>query len=143
MARVTLELPEQYDFKVELEVRIGDINYGGHLGNDRVLALAHEARARLFAHHGYSELDVEGRGIIVADAVVVYRAEAFFGDSLRIQLAARDWNRYGFDLIYFLTRRADGREIARAKTGIVFFDYAARKIASVPPAFQALFDSPA
>jgi hypothetical protein len=30
---------------------------------------------------GYSELDVEGVGIIMADAAVMYRAEAFHGDS--------------------------------------------------------------
>lgn len=135
MARIKLDLPEEFLFETLVEVRVTDLNYGGHLGNDRVLALLHEARARFFAAHGMSELDVDGLGILVADAVVLYRAEAFFADPLRIRIAAADFNKYGCDLLYLATHAAEGREIARAKTGIVFFDYAARRLSSAPARF--------
>ena len=46
MARVKLEIPELLPFATELEVRVGDVNYGGHLGNDALLGLLHEARIR-------------------------------------------------------------------------------------------------
>jgi 4-hydroxybenzoyl-CoA thioesterase len=36
-----------------------------------------------------------------------------------------------------MSEQASGREVARGKHGIVFFDYAARKPAAVPPAFLA------
>lgn len=143
MARVQLDLPEHYLYETQVDVRITDINYGGHLGNDRMLSLIHEARARFFRDHGLEELDIDGLGVIIADAVVVYRAEAFFGDRLRIELAGQDFNRYGCDLVYRLTHCGNHREIARAKTGIVFFDYRVRKIAAAPPAFLSLFpDAP-
>lgn len=141
MARIQLDLPERYAFETLLEVRITDLNYGGHVGNDQILSLVHEARARFFRAHGLKELDVDGLGIIVADAAVVYRAEAFFGDEIRIQLAAQDFNKYGCDLFYLLTNTATGKEVARAKTGVVFFDYGSRRIASAPARFLDLFRS--
>lgn len=141
MARVQIELPARWLYETIVEVRITDINYGGHLGNDRVLSLVHEARARFFHAHQLSELDIEGVGIIVSDAVVVYRAEAFFGDQLRVQLAGEDFTRYGCNFVYRLSHLETGREIARAKTGMVFFDYGTRKIASAPPGFLTLFPS--
>mgnify|MGYP001033297480 CR=1 FL=1 len=139
MARIEFALPDNFLFETEVDVRITDITDAGHLGNDRVLALIHEARARFFRHHGLAELNIDGRGIIVADAAVVYRAEAFFGDRLRIQMAGQDFNKYGCDLVFRITNVANGREIARAKTGIVFFDYTSRRIATAPARFCQLF----
>jgi hypothetical protein len=46
-----------------------DINYGGHLGNDAVLSLVHEARVRFLKQQGYTENNIEGAGIIMADAI--------------------------------------------------------------------------
>ena len=57
---------------------------------------------------------------------------AVFGDVLRIELAPTEWSSVGFDLLYRATNAATGDEIARARTGMVFFDYAARKLARVP-----------
>ena len=49
MARIKLTLPENFNFSTNIEVRITDINYGGHLGNDSVLEIIHEARIRMLA----------------------------------------------------------------------------------------------
>ncbi|WP_018718962.1 acyl-CoA thioesterase [Arhodomonas aquaeolei] len=139
MARLKLPLPERFAFCHELDVRVTDLNFGGHMGNEMVLVYAQEARAALLRHHGYSESDIEGLGIIVADAVVVFRAEAFANDPLRIHVALDDFNRYGCDILYRLEHAGDGHEIARAKTGIVFFDYSERRIARAPQAFVERF----
>jgi len=136
MARAKLSLPDRFPFSTELALRIGDINYGGHLGNDAVLSLLHEARIRFLAPHGYTETDIEGVGLIMTDAVIVYKSEAVHGETVRIDVAATDFNQYGCDFVYRVTERDSGREIARAKTGIVFFDYEARKIARRPDRFQ-------
>jgi 4-hydroxybenzoyl-CoA thioesterase len=37
-----------------------------------------------------------------------------------------------------MTDAATGREIARVKTGILFFDYRTRRVVSMPPAFRAI-----
>ncbi|MCM2324763.1 MAG: thioesterase family protein [Oligoflexia bacterium] len=139
MARVKVELPQSFHFSTEVDVQIGLINYGGHLGNDSVLTVAHEARIRFLKSLGYSELDVEGVGIILADAAIQYRAEAFRGDVLRVEIQVGEFSRVGCELLYRLTRMESGQEVARIKTGVVFFDYQARTTAPVPPAFRSRF----
>lgn len=136
MPRVQIDLPERFPFATEIPIRVGDINYGGHLANDAVLSLAHEARVRFLAAHGWTELDVEGVGIIMVDAAVVYRAEGRHGMVLRAEVALADVRSRGCDVLYRLTDVASGQEIARVKTGIVFFDYAARKVAHLPARFR-------
>ncbi|HHP7234318.1 MAG TPA: acyl-CoA thioesterase [Desulfobacterales bacterium] len=136
MARIRLELPETLPFHTEIPVRISDINYGNHLGNDAVLSLAHEARVRFLKQHGFSELDIDGVGLIIADAVIVYKNQAFYGDVLTVSVGVGEFNRRGCDIFYRLTDLASGREVARAKTGVVFYDYHRRKIAGVPESFR-------
>lgn len=140
MARIKLKLPEQFHFTTELPIRIGDINYGGHLGNDAVLSLVHEARVRFLKHHGYSELDIEGAGIIMSDAAVVYTSEGFYGDTLVVDVAVGDFQNAGCDFFYRLVNKETGVEIARAKTGIVFYDYGAKKSVAVPLKFREKFE---
>ncbi len=139
MARIKLDLPEHFPFATELRVRITDVNYGGHMGNDSLLGLLHEARVRFLDRCGFSELNICGLGLIMADSVIVYKSEAFPGESLEIAVTATDFNKYGCDFVYRVTEKLSGREVARAKTGIVFFDYARRAIQPVPPAFRELF----
>ncbi len=122
-----------------MPIRISDINYGGHLGNDAVLTLAHEARIRFFRHFGYTELDIDGVGIIMADAAVVYKAEGFHGELLTIDVAVGEFGNVGCDLFYRLTNKETGKEVARVKTGIVFYDYAAKKTVPVPAPFREKF----
>lgn len=78
MSRLRLDLPERLLFTAEVSLRVSDNNYGGHLGNDAVLSLAHEARVRFLRSHGWSEKDVAGAGIIMTDAVVGYTGRRRF-----------------------------------------------------------------
>ena len=137
MARIQIDLPEQFRFATEIPLYIGHINYGGHLDNALLLSLVSEARVRFFKSLGYSELDVEGVGIVVADAAVQYKAEAFHGETMVIAMIPVDFNKYGCDLVWRMTDQASGREVARGKTGILFFDYGPRKVAPVPAVFLA------
>lgn len=137
MPRVIIDLPEHFIFSTDIQIYINHINYGHHLDNSALLALVSEARVRFFKALGYTELDVEGVGIVVADAAVQYRSEAFHGEVLHFEMAASDFNKYGCDLVYRITEKASGREVARGKAGIVFFDYSKKEKALVPPAFIA------
>ncbi|HRF43232.1 MAG TPA: thioesterase family protein [Candidatus Competibacteraceae bacterium] len=139
MARIKLDLPADYSFTTELRIRITDVNYGGHLGNDAMLGLLHEARVRFLKHHGFSELDIGGCGLIMTDSALVYKSEAFPGETLVIAIALADFNKYGCDFMYRVTEKVSGREVARAKTGIVFFDYAKRAVQKIPQLFLDQF----
>ncbi len=137
MSRIQLDFPSDFKFSCELTVRASDLNYGNHVGNDSVLTIMQEARIRFYQSLGYkNELNFEGSvGHIVADAVVIYKSEAFLGDVLNIQIGMNDFSKYGFDMFYLLTNKVTGKEVALGKTGIVFFDYDKRKVASIPLTF--------
>lgn len=132
MGRIKLDMPADYSFSTDLTVRITDINYGGHLGNAAVLELLHEARVRFLRANGYSELDAAGYGLIMLDSVIIYKAQAFAGDILKIEVTAGEFSRLGFDLLYRITLQQTGAEVALAKTGLASFDYAAQKRVSPP-----------
>jgi acyl-CoA thioesterase FadM len=142
MARATLDLPEVYVFSTQLTVRINEINYGGHLGNDSILAMIHEARLRLLNHYQYSEKNVEGCGIIMADAIIIFKSQAYYGDILIIEIAFLDFSKHACDIIYRITNQKTGKEVARAKTRIAFFDYEKNRTVKVPEKFRSLFDKP-
>ena len=134
MARIKIELPEKFHFTAVIPVRITDLNYGGHVGNDSVLSLIHEARVQFLKHYGYSEMDMGGVGLIMSDVVVSFKQEMFYGDNVRIHVAVSDISRISFTLYYKLEKEADGKTttIAHAQTGMVCFDYRQRKPAPVP-----------
>jgi len=135
MARITIDMPQTYTFDTELDVRISDINYGNHLGHDAFISLLHEARVRFFNALGYTEVNVEGVALVVSDLVVVYKAQSFYGDRILIEMAAGEFNRYGCDLFYRVTRPGTGKLVLTAKTGIVFVDPATAKVSRLPQAF--------
>ena len=140
MAKVRIELPQRFIYTFEVPLRTSDINYGGHLGHDSVLTLTQEARAAMLHRWGLSEADLGGAGLIVADAALVYRSEAFYGDVLRIEVAVAEWGARSCEMYYRITNLSTGAEVARAKTGIVFFDYQKRKTVPVPARFRALVE---
>jgi acyl-CoA thioester hydrolase len=135
MARVKIELPKEFIFKTEIPIRISDINYGGHLGNDAVLSITHEARLRFLKQHNFTELNVGGAGIIMVDAGVQYKAEGFYGDIITVEIAVADITGVGCDIVYRCTNKNTGTVIAIVKTGIVFYDYDKKKVVSVPERF--------
>ncbi|QKG58120.1 thioesterase family protein [Hymenobacter sp. BRD128] len=137
MPRVKVSLPESFGFAVEIPVRITDLNYGAHLGNDALLSILHEARVQFLASLGAAEFDQASQlGFIMVDVAIEYKGEAFHGDVLHINLAANDQNKYGFDIVYHVKNQS-GKEIARAKTGMLCFDYNTRKLRALPPQLAA------
>lgn len=136
MARIQIDLPARFSFSTEVPLYAMHINRGNHLDNALLLTIVTEARIRYFRFLGdYTEEDVEGCGITVADVAVQYRSEGFFGDVMVVEMAFREPNKYGGDLVWRMCAQSDGREVARGKTGIVFLDYAQRKVVPVPQAF--------
>ncbi|MFQ5602124.1 MAG: acyl-CoA thioesterase [bacterium] len=138
MARLKIKLPDKFPFSTEVRVRVNDINYAGHLSNEKVLAFIHEARVRFLGHFGFTELDVAGCGTIMTEAAIVFKSEAFHSDRLQIEVTTEEFHKYGCAIVYKITHLQTGREVARAKTGLVFFDYEARKIVEVPDKFREL-----
>ena len=137
MPRIQYDLPEPFVFSTELPIYTSHINWGGHLDNAQLLGLVGEARSRFFLWLDYEERRVEDCSIVIGDVLAQYKSEALYGETMLVHLAVTDFNRYGFDMAFQMTDKASGREVARGKHGIVFFDYAVRKPTAVPPAFIA------
>ncbi len=135
MARIKIELPDAFLFQTALPIYISHINYGNHLDNAALLTLVSEARMRFFKHLGFTEGDIDGAGIIVADAAIQYRSEAFHGETLVFEMTVADIGRVGCDLLYRVSKEGSQQEVARGKTGIVFFDYTAREPVPIPVSF--------
>ena len=136
MSRIQLDAPETYPFRTEIDVRITDINYGNHLGNDSVLSILHEARVRWLASKGFSEVDIGGCGVILADTAILFKNEVFYPATLACEVAAADVARSSFDLYYRVCRVEDGARVAEAKTGMIGFDYERKKPVRLPDRFR-------
>ena len=142
MARIKIDLPASFQFSTSFDVRITDLNYGEHVGNDKVLSFLHEGRVRYLHSLGYTEMNLEGVGMIMADAALVFKSEIFYGDELLISLQPAECTRAGFELIYKIEKKgADKLEIvATARTTMICYDYNLKKITSLPePAKNKLF----
>ncbi|HSQ75153.1 MAG TPA: thioesterase family protein, partial [Bacteroidota bacterium] len=78
--------------------------------------------------------------IIMVDAIVVYRSEAFYGDVLAIDVAVADLQQSSCDFLFRMVNRASGKEVARVKTGVAFFNYTTHRPAPMPPEFRSICD---
>jgi acyl-CoA thioesterase FadM len=140
MARLKLEFPEdQTCFSTQLTVRVTDINGANHLGNDSMISMISEARARFLFEFGVRETETDGTGIIVTDLATTYRAEAHARDQLLFEVGVMDFNKYGGDITFRISRPADGTLVAMAKSGFVFFNYKTSQVVPMPDDFRAKF----
>lgn len=139
MSRVLIELPDNFAFSTELDVLIQHINAAQHLANEQLIALLNEARMRYMATINLASLHLPARSFINADLAVIYKSEAHHGDRLRIEITAADFNQYGCDFFYRVSRIADNRLIAVAKTAMLLFDYEKNSLKLAPEHFESLF----
>ncbi len=134
MARIKIDLPENFTFHCDLAVRITDINYGGHVGNDAVLSILHEIRMQFFRHFGYTEMEFAGTGMLMADVAIEFKSELFYGDVINASVTASEFSKIGFDIFYKLEKQSGEQKklVAVAKTGMICYDYDNKKIVAVP-----------
>jgi acyl-CoA thioesterase FadM len=133
MSRLIIEITGKLLFTTVLEVRISDINYGNHTGNDRIAAFLHEARVQWLKSLGFTELNIEGTGVIMSDLSIQYLRESFYGDRLSISIHSGETGRSSFELFYNISiDQKPEAIIARAKTGMLCYNYERKKVAAIP-----------
>jgi acyl-CoA thioesterase FadM len=135
MSSIKTLLPSEFKFSCEIPVRITDLNYGGHVGNDSMLTLAHEARVRFLAHHGYSEMNLGGVSLMLTKASLELRRELFYGEPLFAAVDAGNFTSKGFDLFYKLEKKTSHgtmEMVAAIITTMVCYDYTQKKIVGLP-----------
>jgi len=130
MARRSTPFPDEFPFKTSLRVRITDLNYGGHVGNDRFLSFLHELRVQFLGHRNILEVNSEGIGLIISHAAIDYLDQAFHGDELDCAVAAANPGASRFDLFYKISRGGDA--VLRARTEMACFDYQRQRVCRMP-----------
>lgn len=135
MGRLKLNFPKQTHFETTLNVSITDINYGNHVGNERFLSFAHEARVRFLQSLNQNELDFFGVSLILSEAQIVYKQQVFYGDSLTMKLSIEVSSDYSFN-IYYSCLNQHGSVCTQIKTGMVYFNYDKNKITNCPKAWS-------
>ncbi len=136
MERIKINLPENFYFSTIIKIRITDLNYGGHVGNDSFLSLIHEARQQFLQHNDYSELKFENASLVMADAAIEFKKEISYGDEVKISVVASGFDKFGFDIHYKLEIINNEQLLlaGKAKTGMLCYDYSNRKLMPVPGA---------
>ncbi len=118
------------------EVRIGDINYGGHMGNDRSLLLFQDARIAFLEFLGFSEKNIgEDKGIIMSEAHVHFRKELFLHDRLTVDVSVEEVTTTSFTLKYTVRYLHDRAEVMNGTTKLIAYDYEKRRVARLPEMF--------
>lgn len=135
-------MPEDILTVISVPVRITDINYGDHVGNDSFIAIIHEARMQWLQQHSYTELNIEAAGLILADLAVEFKSESFYGDIIEISMAVAEISKVSFELYYQLTTKRNDKLIllAIAKTGMVCYNYEAKKVVAIPQKLRTILN---
>lgn len=128
-------MPDLILYQTTLDIHVQHLNYGGHLGNDSLISLIHEARMRFLTWLGVSEIDVGGTALIMTDSVVVYQSEGFYANRLLIKIGVKDVTPKSFDLYYEVINETTEKPLALVKTGMLGFDYVLRKTKTLPESF--------
>ncbi|TXI99930.1 MAG: acyl-CoA thioesterase [Neisseriales bacterium] len=119
-------------YQQNYQLSIRDINYANHMDHLALLNYLHETRVRFLREHGYSELDVDGKGsgLVVADLQCSYRRECFYGDIIRVELTLKVFSPTRLIMLYSIYKDGDTL-VANAEIRVAFLS-AARKIIAIP-----------
>ena len=132
MARIEINLPDKFIFSTNIPIRISDINRGGHLSWDSMWRILDEASVQFWSSLDDPEKEDKSNSHITVDAGINYKRQAFHGQTLKVEIATNDFSSKGFDLVFRVTELDSGAEIARAKAGILCYDYQTQKVIPIP-----------
>ncbi len=136
MAKVQIPVPNNFAFSTEIDVMIQHINRANHLANEHLIAMLNEARTRYNNEISKSYQGVDLSQFINADLAVIYKSEAHHGDRLTIEVTPGDFNRYGCDFLYRVSKTESGQLVAIAKTAMLHFCYETQALKPVPDDFK-------
>ncbi len=134
MPRIKIDLPEKIVGVFTIPLRITDINYGSHVGNNSFVEIIHESRVQFLKQNGFTELDVAGSSLIMSELALEFINESFYDDLLDVKIFVGEISRVSFELFYSVSTCRNNNEIllTKAKTGMVCFNYKEKKVEAIP-----------
>jgi len=78
----------------------------------------------------------------MSDLAIEFKSESFYGDVVEVKLCAGEISRVGFELYYglFAKRNDENILLANAKTGMVCYDYNAKKVTAIPQKLKTILE---
>ena len=134
MPRIRLQPQPAYAHQTTLTVRVTDVNYGGHLANNALPGLLHQARIEWLQELGCAETDLgDGTGLIMTDMAVSFAAEGRMLDRLTVRSAFTEVRKRTFRMCHQVQR--DHETVALAELGFAGYSYARSRLAALPGPF--------
>ena len=127
-----------YAFRHRLAVRFRDCDAMGHVNH--AVYFTYLEQCRLTFWREVTGAPSPHTRVIIARAECDYRAPAHFGDELEIGVKVEAIGRTSFTLRYDIREVTSGRAIARGKTVLVSYDYAASAVVPLPAAARELLE---
>lgn len=122
-------------YEMEYKVIVSDINYGGHMGNERALIIFQQARMEWLNSIGFDEADLgEGKGMIQLESHVYYLKEVLLGEILKCIVKEVNVIKNSFEIIYEVLNEKEETAI-KGSTKMMAFDYERKRVARIPKGF--------
>ena len=123
-------------FSIKYKIKDEDINYGGHVGNERALLFFQMVRINFFESLGLSELNIgDNVGVIQRNSFVEYNKELFLDDEITIQITDIQLEKNKFN-IYYEVYNQENKLAINGSTLLLPFSYAEKKLKRVPSIFK-------
>ncbi|MDO4588781.1 MAG: thioesterase family protein [Fusobacterium sp.] len=123
-------------FSIKYKIKDEDINYGGHVGNERALLFFQMVRINFFESLGLSELNIgDNIGVIQRNSFVEYNKELFLDDEITIQITDIQLEKNKFN-IYYEVYNQENKLAINGSTLLLPFSYTEKKLKRVPSIFK-------
>jgi acyl-CoA thioesterase FadM len=140
MSKLKTDLPKTFSHSYIIPVRITDLNYGNHVGNDSLVSIIHEARMQFLQDHNFTELNIGGAGLIMRDLEIEFKKEIFYPSLISVNVAIANITNASFDIYYklIIDQSQPVIDVAYARSGMVAYDYSNKKVVSIPENFRSV-----
>lgn len=122
-----------FHFTIPLKVRVSDLNYGAHVGYQNYFSYFQEARIAYLDQFTFSELDIGGCGMIVAEATCKYKQALYLNDDITVACAISDLKSKMFVMDYQIW--IDKALCAEGLTKNLGYDYNTQSVCRLPDRF--------
>lgn len=123
-------------FSIKYKIKDEDINYGGHVGNERALLFFQMVRINFFESLGFSELNIgDNIGVIQRNSFVEYNKELFLDDEITIQITDIQLEKNKFN-IYYEVYNQENKLAINGSTLLLPFSYTEKKLKRIPSIFK-------
>jgi len=122
-----------FKFSIPMTVRINDLNYANHVAHQQFFSYFQEARMAYLRQFNWTELDIDGFGMIMTEANCKYKRQLFYGDRIQVACNISELKPKQFNMLYEIKK--SGIVCAEGFTANHIFDYKVAKIVSLPENF--------